>query len=105
MPWDLPFWLQEDTEAIFDTQREILVALGRPLPDSYKKHPGRRGHTVEHYQQVADAYLALTRQGVRNPVARIAKEWGYAPGTVRAWVFKARERGLIPPATKPGTAG
>lgn len=66
--------------------------------------PGRRGHPVSHYRDIARRYLDLTSAGHSNPTQQIAEERDYSRNTVAGWVRHARTLGFLPPARK-GRAG
>lgn len=79
-------------------------AMGIKLAAPPRKRPGVRGHPREHYEKVAARYLELRRTGEAAPAKAIADEWHYSENTVRGWVRRCRELGLLPPG-RPGRAG
>ncbi len=86
-----------------EINQTIAEALHGEKP-KVKRRPGRRGHTGDHYQKVADAYKALMATGETAPNKRIAEEWGYSRNTVAGWVRMARQLGFLGPAHQ-GRAG
>ncbi|MFM9135644.1 MAG: hypothetical protein ACKOT0_09485 [bacterium] len=52
-------------------------------------------------REIAEEYLRLGRGYAK----RIARERNVSPRTVVSWVVKARERGILGPAPKPGAYG
>ena len=81
----------------------IDYSLGKPVHSwkdygrSNREHrrPGRKGHPPSFYAEIAARYLQLRSEGSYNPVATIAKEWGYPRNTVSGWVRKARQQGHL----------
>lgn len=71
---------------------------GRPY------RPGRKGHPVDHYPDIAARYLELVDNGSRNPTHTIASENYVTRNTAAGWIRKCRQLGLIPPG-RPGKAG
>jgi len=69
-----------------------------------QRRPGRRGHEPAFFSGIAARYLALRKDGVRNPVSRIAGEHCVNRNTAAGWVKQARRLGHLPPA-RPGRAG
>lgn len=50
---------------------------------------------------VARRYRQAMLEGVPNPAARVAEDMGANPGTVRSWIRRARQAGLLGPARGP----
>jgi len=66
--------------------------------------PGPRGHPRSHFEEVAAAYRAAIGRGVRSPVAALKRELNASEPTVRRWLQRCRDMGLLEPAP-PGKAG
>ncbi len=64
----------------------------------------RRGRATDLLVQVAREYRTNVKRGLHDPVSQIARDHGVKPATARAWVFRARDLGLLGPARGP-TAG
>ena len=98
---------RRDPDAIsnlVETMRTLETKRRPPKPPRLARRPGRAGHPDEHYQRVAERYVALRARGVTNPTKTIADERHQARSTVAGWVHEARKRGYLPPA-RPGRAG
>ncbi len=112
LPWHSWFWFadlaQRELTSSGDGVIELAdaaVAFADPqAPPAAPQRPGRRGHTEEHYQHIAQRYTQLVASGARNPTATLAKERGVSRDTAAGWVSGARKRGHLPPA-RPGRAG
>lgn len=57
------------------------------------------------YEEVAARYRELVAAGVKHPGPTIAAECGVDSPTVRNWLRRCRELGLLDPAPGPGKAG
>jgi len=85
-------------------------ACGRPLRErvtSYpgpQARPGPKGHPSEHYERVAVAYREALVAHPRAPMKALAEQLHYSDATVRRWVQRARDKGLLGPSI-PGKAG
>ena len=81
-----------------------LATALREATDRQPRRPGSTGHPDEHYQRIAEAYLALLAQGERAPTKTLAETLGRNHYTVGGWLREARKRGLLPPVRqgKPG---
>ncbi len=77
-------------------------AYGLAPPE--RKRPGRKGHDLAHYKRIAERYQKLRAQGVEAPAKVMAHEGSYNENTVRGWIRRCREMGLLPPG-RPGRAG
>jgi hypothetical protein len=56
---------------------------------------GRKTETD--WQRLAAAILDERGRGTLNPGAAVARRMGVDPGTMRVWVHRMRQRGLLPP--------
>jgi hypothetical protein len=81
--------------------RAAYADLGVPIPT---RRPGRKGHPLEFYEEVARRYVQLRAEGATNPTQRIAKERHFSRDTVAGWVRRARQLGYLPKARE-GRAG
>lgn len=86
-----------------DTAQVAAEATGERVYRRPKPR-GRKPLGHEHYERIAQRYQQLCAAGVRAPVAAIAKEEAVNSNTARAWVNRARKRGLLGPASN-GRAG
>lgn len=66
---------------------------------------GKAGAFARPYEQVAKRYRELVNAGVKHPGPTIAGECGVTPATIRDWLRRCRELGLLEPAPGPGRAG
>lgn len=112
LPWRDWFWFADvaQRELTPDAAGAIeltdaSIALADPqAPPPAPRRPGRRGHSDEHYQQVAQQYKQLVASGAHNPTAVLAQQRVVSRDTAAGWVSGARKRGFLPPA-RPGRAG
>jgi hypothetical protein len=79
-------------------------ALADNLPALPRRRPGPKGHPPEHFQVVADAYRAALAHAPRKPIKTVAEQLHASEATVRRWVQRARDKGLLGEST-PGKAG
>jgi hypothetical protein len=66
--------------------------------------PGPKGHPADHYEQVAAAYRQALVDHPRAPMKALAAQLHVSDATVRRWVQRARDKGLLGPSV-PGKAG
>jgi hypothetical protein len=83
--------------------REIF-RLADDLPALPRRRPGPKGHPRAHFEQVADAYRAALVLAPHAPVKALAPQLHVSEATVRRWVQRARDMGLLGDST-PGRAG
>jgi hypothetical protein len=69
-----------------------------------RTRPGPGGLPPEHFERVAEAYRAALSAAPRRPIQYLAEKFNVPEPTLRRWVQRARDRGLLGPAT-PGKAG
>jgi hypothetical protein len=82
-----------------------LFALADDLPPTFpRRRPGPKGHPREHFEQVAQAYRIALARAPRAPVKTLAEQMNASDATVRRWIQRARDMGLLGPST-PGKAG
>lgn len=87
-------------EAGIDPYAEDLPVTGFPEA-ALGLSRGRAELSDEFLQEIAEEYVRLGRGYAK----RMAMERQVSPRTVVSWVVKARERGILGPAPKPGAAG
>lgn len=99
VPWRTWFALASalvrdpDVSRFYRGQEEIEVPdIEDELDLVRPKHPGRRGHSDEHYATIANRYRGLTAAGRRDPTATIARENHVARPTAAGWIKQADER-------------
>jgi len=83
--------------------REIF-RLADDLPATPRHRPGPKGHPRSHFEQVAEAYRTALAQAPQAPIKALAEQYQYSEATVRRWVQRARDMGLLGAST-PGRAG
>lgn len=64
----------------------------------------KRDLTIAHYRRVAAIYSAATARG-DPPTRAVAEELGIKPQLAATWVKRARQHGVLAPATGQGKAG
>jgi hypothetical protein len=69
-----------------------------------KLRPGPHGHPREHFEGVAMAYRAALVSAPRRPIKTLAEQYHASEATVRRWVQRARDMGLLGESV-PGKAG
>ncbi len=74
------------------------------LPTIAASHPGPRGHSDNHFRDVATAYRAALVSAPRAPTKWLAQQMHVSLPTARRWVQRARDRGFLG-ASEPGKAG
>jgi hypothetical protein len=95
-------------QAWHDSARAAQIAVGSS--DRPRIPRGRKPLGFDHYVKVARRYEQLCVEGgvagngKAAPVAQIAKEYDVNRNTARAWVNRARKKGLLGPASN-GKAG
>jgi transposase-like protein len=88
-------------KALFDR----LFGLADDLPASFpRRRPGPKGHPREHFEMVARAYRRALAEAPGAPVKTLAKQLHASEATVRRWIQRARDMGLLGPSTA-GKAG
>ena len=70
-------------------------------PEPIRLSAPENGLTDEFLQDVARAYNAAIEQRL-SPATTLAEVAGVNRRTVESWVYKARKRGIMPPAVKKG---
>ena len=73
---------------------EVLLGTEDPQVADSLAHGTTRGHI----HLIAMRYRENVKKGLRDPVAAIARDMGVRPGTVRVWVYRARDMGFLGPA-------
>jgi len=82
-----------------------LFGLADDLPASFqRRRPGPKGLPREHFEEVAQAYRRALAEAPSAPVRALAKQLNASEATVRRWIQRARDMGLLGPST-PGKAG
>lgn len=83
---------------------EVQASLTPPSLRATERHPlppGRTAMTDDLLQQVAIAYLDESGPGKdRAVIHRLAHRFGRPQGTVRTWVWRARQEGWLGPGTR-----
>lgn len=68
--------------------------------------PGRRGRPLFHFAEWAQRYVEMLETNPANPVAQLASQHHEAAGTIRAWLQRAEDEGLLDRSgVAPGVAG
>jgi hypothetical protein len=96
--------IEPDTRLRGGTDDEL--ALWRTLASDFRDRPrtGVKGRSDRAYAALAACYVAAFERGEKSPVRAVADELGLGETTVRNYLAKARERGLLS-APEPGRAG
>ena len=82
-----------------------LLGLADDLPASFQRpRPGRNPLTREHFEKVAQAYRRALAEPPGAPVKTLAKQWNVPEATLRRWIQRARDMGLLGPSMA-GKAG
>src|ERR1041385_8185096 len=99
----LASWLREapDDLPYFAAMKEAMTAA--PFSGSVP-HPGPKGHPRTHFERVAARYRQLLVAAPRRPVKALADELYASEPTVRRWLQRARDMGLLG-ASQQGKAG
>jgi hypothetical protein len=79
-------------------------ALADDLPALQRPRPGPRGHDRAWFERVANEYRAALAHSPRKPIKTVAEQLHASEATVRRWVQRARDMGLLGAST-PGRAG
>ena len=69
-----------------------------------RARPGPTGHPREHFEGVAEAYRRALVESPRSPVKWVSQELHYSDATVRRWLRRCRDMGLLGEST-PGRPG
>ncbi len=75
----------------------VAESLGFPAPTVYRAahvHPGPRGRSRQHYEEVAKLYNEIREHNPHSPMAELAKRLHYSLPQVRRWVVEAERMGL-----------
>jgi hypothetical protein len=83
--------------------REIF-RLADDLSALPRRRPGPKGYDRAHFEQVAEAYRAALVHAPQAPIKALAGQLYRSEATVRRWVQRARDMGLLGSST-PGRAG
>jgi hypothetical protein len=83
--------------------REIF-RLADNLDAPPRRRPGPKGHPRSHFEDVAKRYRAVLAYAPHAPIKTLAPQLHASEATVRRWVQRARDMGLLGPST-PGRAG
>lgn len=68
--------------------------------------PGRRGRPLFHFAEWAERYVDALKSNPTNPVAQLVAQHGEPPGTIRSWLQRAEDEGLLDRSDNgPGVAG
>ena len=79
--------------------RRASAAAKKPLKR------GRQGYGDDHSHRIAERSIKLFDKGRRRDVVKaLAGEEKRPEGTIRDWIRKARELGVLEPASKQGSA-
>jgi hypothetical protein len=81
-----------------------VFRLADNLPALPRRRPGRKGYDCAHFERVAEAYRAALVYAPHKPIKVLAPQLHASEATVRRWVQRARDMGLLGPST-PGRAG
>jgi hypothetical protein len=100
-------WVAESWFAQFDRSavKQVPAPRERPVTEPETEEfpvidsPAGRRITNEFLETVARAYVLAIRKGM-YPAPIIAELAQVSPKTVRKWIAKARERGIMPPGTQ-----
>lgn len=69
-----------------------------------RARPGPTGHPREHFEGVAEAYRRALVESPRSPVKWLTQELHLSDATVRRWLRRCRDMGLLGEST-PGRPG
>jgi hypothetical protein len=102
---------QKKSKAIRNADELRRITIGDLLEEAAswvvkptKLRPGPHGHPREHFEDVARAYRAALVSDPRRPIKRLAEQYHASEATVRRWVQRARDMGLLGESV-PGKAG
>lgn len=78
-------------------QRRGLVdpMLSKRAQSTAGRHPGRRGHDLDHFKKVAAFYVQALDEYPNAPMTATAEEFEVSASTARRWVTRARKLGLL----------
>ncbi len=93
-----------DVDYVEDRERAIREAVERVHPGlawrvlwgKATKSERNRLESSEHLARLAYDYEALVEAGVPDPASELARQLDAPRGSVRAWLTRARQRGLAP---------
>ena len=78
--------------------RQMLAeSLGFPAPTVYRAahvHPGPRGRSRQHYEEVARRYNEIREHNPHSPMKELAEKLHYSLPQVRRWVLQAEKMGF-----------
>jgi hypothetical protein len=90
--------LMEDAERTGNRKKANRARyLSNNLPSAGRR--GRKPDPDSHYKEIADLYLQAVGEGIRHPTKQVAALRHVEYRTAATWVYRARERGLLPPTT------
>jgi hypothetical protein len=102
---------QKKSKAIRNPEELRRITIGDQLEDAVswvvkptKLRPGPHGHPREHFEGVATAYRAALVWSPGRPIKTLAEQYHASEATVRRWVQRARDMGLLGESV-PGKAG
>ncbi len=78
-------------------QAEVERVYPGLSPLTATRQLSRRWQTAYRLAEVAAHYRINIAAGLPDPAARIARDWGEKPATVRTWVHRARQAGFLEP--------
>jgi hypothetical protein len=81
-----------------------LVLFRAETYEGPRARPGPKGHPPEHFERVATAYREALIAHPRAPMKALAEQLHASDATVRRWVQRARDKGLLG-SSVPGKAG
>ncbi|MGW7457147.1 hypothetical protein [Streptomyces sp. NPDC054797] len=74
---------------------EVIEPGLRESTSTSKAH-SRRYSSLLHQCRVAIEYTKLRMEGVKDPASRMARDHDVQPATVRSWLHRARNSGILP---------
>lgn len=78
--------------------REWKGYVGGGVVTTDPPQSGRKARSLAHLSEIAEQYQAELRLGTPDPAAAIANVRGVNRSTVRSWIHRARQAGLLLPA-------
>lgn len=90
-------------EAVMRQMAKAAFKSAVPFPGP-RTRPGRQGLPAERIEWAAKAYRAALATAPRRPIQYLSEKSGVPEPTLRRWVQRARDRGLLGAST-PGKAG
>lgn len=82
-----------DDETSTDARATMLRKLAQDFLD--RGRPGAAGRGDAQYAAIAAGYVGMLDAGEAHPVAALAADLSLSEKTIRNYLFKARERGLL----------